>query len=72
MHENSHTDYSKEQIPILEDEVRQLKSKLHLDYPDATSAQLETAIGNALKTCGDPFDLEQVESVTRHHLGYIP
>ena len=69
---NPKPNFSKEQIPLLEDEVRHLKDKLHGDYPDATSEQLEVAIGNALKAVGNPLDQQQVEKMTRHHLGYTP
>lgn len=60
---------SKDRIPALEAEVRQLRLKLHKDYPAATPAQLEAAIGNALKATNQSLDQERVEKITRHHLG---
>lgn len=66
---NPRPNFSKEQIPLLEKEILRLKEKLHGDYPDATSGQLEIAIGNAFKAVSNPLDQEQVEKMTRHHLG---
>lgn len=62
-------DGSKEKVPALAEEVNRLRAKLQKDYPDATSTQLETAIGNALKATDQSLDEERVEQIARRHLG---
>ncbi len=66
---SKNADDPKDRIPALEREVRKLRRKLHKDYPDATTAQLEAAIGNALKTTDQSLDADRVEEIARHHLG---